>query len=234
VALQERPDVHVLVPLGHAEGEVAERVRSNVDSACEEAVALLGREPPVVADDVRDRVGHFAPFSLSVRQCHEVESSEAREHPVEVGSLQLEEPWTWGIAGELESGARCFLTFEDEYIQGRARDEKAATKARMLVGRGERGDLRLVGDAASVSAYLDIVQNLTSAVGRGLEADDRVFVIDGRSRFIQTVNRQHERILADQEALMPGPEFHAKFANLVVVADDVYRSAFPGQKRDTD
>lgn len=43
-------------------------------------------------------------------KCHEVESSEVREHPVEIGALQLEEPWTWGIAGELKSGWRCFLT----------------------------------------------------------------------------------------------------------------------------
>jgi hypothetical protein len=29
-----------------------------------------------------------------------------REHQVEVGALQLEELWTWGIAGERESGLR--------------------------------------------------------------------------------------------------------------------------------
>jgi hypothetical protein len=31
------------------------------------------------------------------------------EHQVEVGALQLEEPWTWGISGELESGSCCLL-----------------------------------------------------------------------------------------------------------------------------
>jgi len=51
----------VLVPLGHADREAAERIRGNVHAPGQQAVALLGRERPVVADDVRDRVGHLAP-----------------------------------------------------------------------------------------------------------------------------------------------------------------------------
>jgi len=58
MAFQERPDVDVLVPLGHAEGEVAELVGSDVDAERQQPVALLGGERPVVADDVLDRVGH--------------------------------------------------------------------------------------------------------------------------------------------------------------------------------
>ena len=61
MTLQQRPSVDVLVPLGHPEGEVTERVRGDVDAARQQAVALLGREGAVVADDVRDRIGHIAP-----------------------------------------------------------------------------------------------------------------------------------------------------------------------------
>jgi hypothetical protein len=61
VALEQRPDVDVLVPFGHAVRQVAERVRGDVDAARQQPVALLGRERPVVTDDVADRVGHPAP-----------------------------------------------------------------------------------------------------------------------------------------------------------------------------
>jgi len=61
MALQQRPDVDILVPLGHPEGEVAERVRGDFDAARQQAVALRGCEGAVVADDLRDRVGHIAP-----------------------------------------------------------------------------------------------------------------------------------------------------------------------------
>jgi hypothetical protein len=56
--LQERADMDVAVPLGDADREVAQGVRRDVDTAIRQAIALLGRERPVVADDVRDRVGH--------------------------------------------------------------------------------------------------------------------------------------------------------------------------------
>ena len=46
VAFEQRPDVDVLVPLRHADGEVAELVRADVDASGEEAVSLLrGRTP---------------------------------------------------------------------------------------------------------------------------------------------------------------------------------------------
>src|SRR3954468_8273478 len=61
MTLQQGSHVHVLVPLGHAEREVAERVRGDVDAARQQAVSLLRRERAVVADDVRDRVGHVVP-----------------------------------------------------------------------------------------------------------------------------------------------------------------------------
>ena len=67
VALEERPDVDVLVPLGHAERQVAELVRRDVDAARQQAVALLRRERAVVADDVRDRVGHRVTSGVIVR-----------------------------------------------------------------------------------------------------------------------------------------------------------------------
>jgi hypothetical protein len=57
VSLEERPDLDVLVPLRDSEGEVTELVRGDVDAARQQAVALLCRERPIVADDVRDRLG---------------------------------------------------------------------------------------------------------------------------------------------------------------------------------
>ena len=48
----------VLVPLGDAERQVAQLVRRDVDAARGEAVALQRGERTVVADEVRDRVGH--------------------------------------------------------------------------------------------------------------------------------------------------------------------------------
>ena len=39
----------------------AERVRGDVDATRPQPLALLGRERSVVADDVRDRVGHLSP-----------------------------------------------------------------------------------------------------------------------------------------------------------------------------
>ena len=58
VAFEQGPDVHVLVPLRHAEGEVAELVRADVDAAVEETACLLRGERAVVTDDVAQRIGH--------------------------------------------------------------------------------------------------------------------------------------------------------------------------------
>ena len=67
VPLEERPEVDVLVPLGDADRQVAQLVRRDVDAARGEAVALQGRERTVVADEVRDRVGHRVTSGAIVR-----------------------------------------------------------------------------------------------------------------------------------------------------------------------
>ena len=68
----------VLVPLRHAESEVAERVRADVDAPGKQAVALLRRERPIVPDDVADRISHPRAYpssrtSLGVQRVLEVE-----------------------------------------------------------------------------------------------------------------------------------------------------------------
>src|SRR4051794_1199695 len=50
MALEKRPLVDVKVPIGHADGEVAERVVRDVDAAGEKAVALQRREGSIVPD----------------------------------------------------------------------------------------------------------------------------------------------------------------------------------------
>jgi hypothetical protein len=56
MALEERSLVEVQVPVGDADGEVAERVGRDVDAASEKAVALHRREGSIVADDLADRI----------------------------------------------------------------------------------------------------------------------------------------------------------------------------------
>jgi hypothetical protein len=48
----------VQVPLRDADGEVAQRVRLDVDATTGESLALLCRERAVIADEISDRVGH--------------------------------------------------------------------------------------------------------------------------------------------------------------------------------
>jgi hypothetical protein len=56
MTLEEHPHVEVLVPLRDADREVAERVRADVDAALQQPLVLHRGEPPVVADDVADRI----------------------------------------------------------------------------------------------------------------------------------------------------------------------------------
>jgi hypothetical protein len=57
-ALQQHPDVDVLVPLGHAEGEVLERVRADVYAPSERAVAQRAVGAPPECGVVRPIEGH--------------------------------------------------------------------------------------------------------------------------------------------------------------------------------
>jgi hypothetical protein len=50
--------MRVLLPLRHTDGEVAEGVTADVDSASQQPVALLGSERPVVPDDLAHRISH--------------------------------------------------------------------------------------------------------------------------------------------------------------------------------
>src|SRR5215475_15100608 len=59
MALEQAADVEVLVVLGDAVCQVAQRIRRDVDSARAQPVLLAGEERPVVTEDVRDRVGHL-------------------------------------------------------------------------------------------------------------------------------------------------------------------------------
>src|SRR5678815_1538487 len=56
MALEKRALVDVQVPIGDADGEVAERVGCDVDAAGRKAVALQRRESWIVPDDLGDRI----------------------------------------------------------------------------------------------------------------------------------------------------------------------------------
>jgi hypothetical protein len=58
--------MHVLVPLRHANGEVAEGVRADVDASGEQAIALLSGERPIVPEEVTHRVGHRRLLSAAI------------------------------------------------------------------------------------------------------------------------------------------------------------------------
>jgi hypothetical protein len=57
VTLEQRALVDIEVPLGDADGEVAERIRRNVDAASRQTVALHRRKGSIVTDDLGDRIG---------------------------------------------------------------------------------------------------------------------------------------------------------------------------------
>ena len=61
MALEQRALVDVEIPVGDADGEVAEGVGSDVDAAGSKTVALHRREGSIVADDLGDRVRHRHP-----------------------------------------------------------------------------------------------------------------------------------------------------------------------------
>src|SRR5262245_48192914 len=69
MALEKRPLVDVQVPIGDADGEVAERVRCDVDAAGDKTVALHRCEGAIVPDDLGDRIRrrHVASSSAMVR-----------------------------------------------------------------------------------------------------------------------------------------------------------------------
>jgi hypothetical protein len=58
MALKKRPLVDVQVPFGDADGEVAERVGGDVDTADSEAISLHRRKTSVVPNDVSDQIDH--------------------------------------------------------------------------------------------------------------------------------------------------------------------------------
>ncbi len=63
MALEKRPLVDVQIPIGNADGEVAECVGCDVDSAGRKTVALHRGERSIVPDDLGDRIRfrHLAP-----------------------------------------------------------------------------------------------------------------------------------------------------------------------------
>src|SRR2546425_655418 len=69
MALEKRALVDVKVPIGDADGEVAERVGCDVDAAGNKTVALHRREGSIVPDDLGDRIRrrHAASSSAMVR-----------------------------------------------------------------------------------------------------------------------------------------------------------------------
>jgi hypothetical protein len=56
--LEQRALVDVQIPVRDANGEVAERVRRDVDAEGREPVALHRREGSIVPDDLCDRIRH--------------------------------------------------------------------------------------------------------------------------------------------------------------------------------
>src|SRR5437773_1846368 len=71
MALEKRALVDVKVPIGDADGEVAERVGCDVDAAGNKTVALHRREGSIVPDDLGDRIRrrHVASSSAMVTRC---------------------------------------------------------------------------------------------------------------------------------------------------------------------
>jgi hypothetical protein len=74
MALEKRPLMDVQVPVGDADGEVAERIRRDVDAAGDKAVALHRRERSIVPDDLGDRIRrrHVASSSAIVRDARPI------------------------------------------------------------------------------------------------------------------------------------------------------------------
>jgi len=58
VAFEQGSQVDVRLPFRHADGEVAERIRADVDASGEQAVALPLGERPIVPDNLANRIGN--------------------------------------------------------------------------------------------------------------------------------------------------------------------------------
>jgi hypothetical protein len=56
MSLEKGALVDVQIPIGDADGEVAERIGRDVDAAGDETVALQRREGSIVPDDLGDRI----------------------------------------------------------------------------------------------------------------------------------------------------------------------------------
>src|SRR5438270_11015293 len=71
MALEKRPLVDVKVPIGYADGKVAEPVGCDVDAAGKKTVALHRREGSIVPDDLGDGIRRrdVASSSAIVRDC---------------------------------------------------------------------------------------------------------------------------------------------------------------------
>jgi hypothetical protein len=69
MALEKRALLGVEIPIGNADGEVAERIRCDVDAARNETVALHRRERSIVPDDLGNRIKrrHLKSSPASVR-----------------------------------------------------------------------------------------------------------------------------------------------------------------------
>ena len=115
MALEKRALVDVQIPIGDAEGEVAERVGSDVDAAGRQTVALHRRESSIVPDDLGDRIRrrYVASSSTVVRdgQLWLGGHSRTLAQPTGYGgfplvSASLSGRWAWG-AEDLEAVSLC-------------------------------------------------------------------------------------------------------------------------------
>jgi hypothetical protein len=88
MALEKRALVDVQVPIGDADGEVAECVRSDVDAAGRKTVALHRREGSIVPDDLGDRIRrrHVASSSAIVRDARPDERSRSSSREIRAAS----------------------------------------------------------------------------------------------------------------------------------------------------
>ena len=94
MALEQRPLVDVQVPVGDADGEVAECVWRDVDAADGKTVALHRREGSIVPDDVGDRITrrHVAPPPPSYEMHGRTHGPLVRRHNATLAQERLSPP----------------------------------------------------------------------------------------------------------------------------------------------
>ena len=95
-------------PISDADGEVAERVRRDVDSAGNETITLDRREGSIVPDDLGDRIRHrhLASSSAIVRQHGWTHSPRFVYLSCQLrDATLLRSPWHWSGAGRPRQGA---------------------------------------------------------------------------------------------------------------------------------